>query len=414
MKKKRKIRTELRNGCSRTEVYFSPENYRKLRNNSDLQKDWFVECRFHDPKFKDKYPNGFQFRKRTNCFQTITERKAAMEIYKNDMEILLDKQNYNPITKIFMLSEGFELHRGMDFKSAIEIGMTKLKGSEKHLKDVGVAMRRFCKALDTINYSFLNVENIKIRHILTVFDYLKLTPNYFNKFRQYLSDIFKILIKFDCTDVNPVRDIEKETIEKKFREIISDEELKYVDPFLEKNYYSFYRYRMIFGYSGGRTAEFMRIQKKYVDLEKQEYKVLIKKGKQYTWVTKIIMLDSVPYWKEILEMTDNPDDYIFSVGLVPGPKQIRPYQITKRWERLVKKSEKIKNEKDEVVKVTADFYTLKHKFLDELDKLQDTTPVIPINLAQIVASHKSNATTGIYATGRQSRKNELLKNLRFA
>ena len=79
-----------------------------------------------------------------------------------------------------------------------------------------------------------------------------------------------------------------------------------------------------------------------------------------------------------------------------------------------KMAEKIKNEKDEVVKVTADFYTLKHKFLDELDKLQDTTPVIPINLAQIVASHKSNATTGIYATGRQSRKNELLKNLRFA
>ena len=102
----------------------------------------------------------------------------------------------------------------------------------------------------------------------------------------------------------------------RFREIISDEQLKYVDPFLEKNYYSFYRYRMIFGYSGGRTAEFLRIQKKYVDLENQEYKVLIKKGKQYTWVTKIIMLDAVPYWKEILEMTNNPDDYIFSVGYI--------------------------------------------------------------------------------------------------
>ena len=73
MKKKRKIRTELRNGCSRTEVYFSPENYRKLRNNSDLQKDWFVECRFHDPKFKDKYPNQLSgvMRQRVALIRTL-------------------------------------------------------------------------------------------------------------------------------------------------------------------------------------------------------------------------------------------------------------------------------------------------------------------------------------------------------
>ena len=177
MKKKRKIRTELRNGCSRTEVYFSPENYRKLRNNSDLQKDWFVECRFHDPKFKDKYPNGFQFRKRTNCFQTITERKAAMEIYKNDMEILLDKQNYNPITKVFMQCEGGELYRGMDFKSAIETARLKLSGGEKHLRDVKIALNRFVKGIDELNYAFLNVSDIKIWHIKNTLDYLKISPS---------------------------------------------------------------------------------------------------------------------------------------------------------------------------------------------------------------------------------------------
>ena len=51
------------------------------------------------------------------------------------------------------------------------------------------------------------------------------------------------------------------------------------------------------------------------------------------------------------------------------------------------------------------------QFLDELDSLQDITPIIPI--AQTMASHRSDSTTGIYATGRTRRKNEALKNMRI-
>ena len=54
MTNKRKTKKQLRNGCSRTEVFISPKNYKTLKNKSDLTKDWFVECRFYDPLFKDK------------------------------------------------------------------------------------------------------------------------------------------------------------------------------------------------------------------------------------------------------------------------------------------------------------------------------------------------------------------------
>lgn len=169
---------------------------------------------------------------------------------------------------------------------------------------------------------------------------------------------------------------------------------------------------MIFGYSAGRSSELMKVRKKDVRLEEQEFLVQIQKGRKAVWKTKVITLDAVPFWKEILELAENDDDYLFSVGLVPGEKAISPSQITRRWNRLVKKSSKILDDAGNPVKVTADFYTLKHKFLDELDALEDAAPIIP--LAQAAASHTTNRTTGIYATGRERRKNDKLKQLKLA
>ena len=412
MKKKRKIRTELRNGCSRTEVYFSPENYRKLRNNSDLQKDWFVECRFHDPKFKDKYPNGFQFRKRTNCFQTITERKAAMEIYKNDMEILLDKQNYNPITKVFMQCEGGELYRGMDFKSAIETARLKLSGGEKHLRDVKIALNRFVKGIDELNYAFLNVSDIKIWHIKNTLDYLKISPSYYNKFRQYLSDIFKVFLEYGCVDSNPVRDISKKKINPKVRELISMNKLIYIDKFLKEKHYSFYRYRQIFYYSGSRTAELLRIQRKHVNLDKQEFLLQIRKGAYYNWVTKPINDAALNYWKELCDISTSPEDFIFSKKLVPGSVPNSPAQITKRWNTHVKNNKDIKDDEGNIIEVAEDFYSFKYMFLDKLDEIQHEGKGSDFNLAQTAASHTSNNTTGIYTVNRKRREVEFLKHVR--
>lgn len=408
----KKPRTELRNGCSRTEVFVSPKNYKSLRNKSDLKKDWFVECRFYDPNFAGKYPNGFQFRKRLNGYETIIERKEAAEVYRDMMLIELDDKHFNPITKSYMHSETGEFSPNMDAYTALEEARKKIDGSESHKKQIRCCVARVNQAMKSLNYDFLNISDIRLFHIKNTLEYLKLPEYTYNKYRQYLKKVFDELIEYGCVESNPCRDISKKKHTPELREIISEDQLKFIDPYLKSNFPDFYRYRMIFGFSAGRSAELLRVKKKDVNIEKQEFIVQIQKGKKYVWATKIITLDAVPFWREILDMAQSNDDYLFAKGLVPGSKPIKPYQITKRWDRLVKKSDKIKNDNGEILRVTADFYTLKHKFLDALDAIDDMAPILP--LARTAANHTSDRTTGIYATGRQSRANERLKQLRLS
>ncbi len=58
-------------------------------------------------------------------------------------------------------------------------------------------------------------------------------------------------------------------------------------------------------------------------------------------------------------------------------------------------------------RITADFYSLKHSFLDLLDGINTSD----ISVAQQMASHRSDKITGIYAVGRARRKNEFLKTI---
>ena len=70
----------------------------------------------------------------------------------------------------------------------------------------------------------------------------------------------------------------------------------------------------------------------------------------------------------------------------------------------------------EVIKITADFYTHKHNFLDKIDEMHESAKVVPIsseNPAKILANHKSDKMTGVYAIGRSKRKNEALKKINF-
>ena len=114
---------------------------------------------------------------------------------------------------------------------------------------------------------------------------------------------------------------------------------------------------------------------------------------------KVIMPKAIPFWSEILNECDSDDDFLFTRGLKPSLVPTKPYQITKRWKRLVK----------DKYNITADFYALKHLFLDELDKASN--PVM--NLSKGMASHQTNVTEKVYLVGREKRKNEVLKNIQL-
>jgi len=142
----------------------------------------------------------------------------------------------------------------------------------------------------------------------------------------------------------------------------------------------------------------------------------IRKGSYYKEVLKPILLNVIPYWTEILALSNNPTDYLFTRGLAPSETPTQPYQITKRWKRLIKDKMCFKDgelieikslEKGDknFERITADFYSLKHLFLDELDKFS--------SLAGTIAGHTTDVTERVYLIGREGRKNEALKNIQI-
>ena len=126
------------------------------------------------------------------------------------------------------------------------------------------------------------------------------------------------------------------------------------------------------------------------------------KGSHPQETTKVILQEVLTLWKEMMHNA-KPNDYLFARGLVAGDKPIQPYQITNRWLRLVKRSDDIKDQNGKLLKVTADFYSLKHSFLDTL----------PEEMARLLASHTSSTTTAIYRVNEEKRNLELLKNMKL-
>ena len=52
--------TKTFQGCSYTDLWVSPANWQKATK-KDLDKDWYVQCTFFDPRHEKKYPQGFPF-----------------------------------------------------------------------------------------------------------------------------------------------------------------------------------------------------------------------------------------------------------------------------------------------------------------------------------------------------------------
>jgi integrase len=209
--------------------------------------------------------------------------------------------------------------------------------------------------------------------------------------------LYSALVDDDILEYNIIKDIKKKKIQKNIRAVLSDDDFVKICEHLQNSNYSFFRYVIIFFYSGARTTELLQLQKKHINIENQEIKIIIKKGKIFNQVIKAIPLSALPYWKDLYQMASE-NDFIFSKGLLPGAKSINPDQITKRWYRLIKKK----------FNISEDFYSLKHKFLDYIDGNSLSSE----NLASIHASHTSNKiTNSVYLVNKKQREIDKLKKL---
>ncbi|MCT4324233.1 site-specific integrase [Elizabethkingia anophelis] len=389
---------ELLNGCKRTEIYTSPKDYKNIKSEKDLKKNWFVECVFYDPTC----PKPFPYRKRMNSYKTLEMRKIAMDQAKKLMEKTLDIDNYNPIKRVFMRG-----HSGLTpktfFADALTLALGKLKTYPKgkakekkpneysyhYVKQIRCAVTRISEKLIHLGYEFTPISEVETFHVNNILENLDLPDYTFNKFIGYASKIFKIIKSAGCIKTNPCNDIDRKEHAHPERETLNDRKLHYVFYYLQDNHYEFFRFCKIFFLSGARESELMRVQKKDVDINNQEYKVTILKGGPPRIVTKVIIPEAIASWEEVLELCTSEDEFLFSKGLVPGDIPINPTQLSRRWKRHVKNSIEIKDQYGEVITVTEDLYSLKHLFLDKIDEAQMNAQLnivkdTGVNLAVIV------------------------------
>lgn len=407
------------NNCTRTELWGSPSNWETTTSKASLKKIWSIQCDFYDPLFKKKYPKGFSFRKKVNKFKTIEERRAAIKLMMIEIPKLLDQKGYNPITKKFMVPEikpvSGTLHQKLNFIEALRINYTTQTISIGVKKEIKRIIAKVETSAVDLNIEFPICE-MHSGHVRDLLDNLNLTPNEYNKYLTHISIILSDLVEKRMLFHNPIRDIKKKKTTKKLRETLEISELQQIFDYLKVNHYEFYRYGIIFFHSGSRSSELFRLQTKDVNLRKQEYKLTIQKGNHYKEVMKPILLNVIPYWTELLSQSSNPNDYLFTRGLIPSETPTQPYQITKRWKRLIKDKMVFKNGiliKKSALEVgdknynliTADFYSLKHLFLDELDRIS--------NLAGAIAGHTTDVTERFYLFGSEGRKNDKLKTIQM-
>jgi len=386
--------------CAYSDLWVHPENWKTLTSQKSLKLDWRVECKFYDPKFKEKYPKGFLFRKKLNRFRSLEDRKAVIETWLKEIPKLFEDKGYNPITKKYMIPElkpvPGTLHPKLNFTEALKIAYPLLSVSEGVIKELRRIVAKVEESAINLKLEFPICE-IHSGHIRDLLDPLGLTNNEYNKFLTHLSIVLSDLVEKRIVFHNPIRDIKKKKTVKKIRETLELDEPNKIFKILKNDNYTFYRYGMIFFHSGARTAELFRVQKKDVNLSKQEYKVTILKGSVSKEVIKVILPNVLSFWTEIVQECTDDDDFLFTRGLKPSLVPIQPCQISIRWRRWVKKK----------YNVTADFYALKHLFLDELDKASDAA----FNFSKGMASHTTNVTETVYLVGREKRKNEALKKI---
>lgn len=397
--------TNLVNGCSYTDIWVSPADWKTITSKASLKQEWYLQCQFYDPLFKEKYPKGFSFRKKVNKPKTIQERRIIITMLLKEIKFLFESKGYNPITKSYMISEpepevNSEINPDTPFIEALNYAFSKMTVADSTYKDIQGIINKIKASSEQLRYEDMPVSEIKRKHIRYIIDNLEksegtFSGHKFNKYRTYLQSLYNELVDYEVVESNIIKDIRKKKTTKTTTETLSLEERTAVYNQLKPHFPEFLRFSILYFHSGGRIAEMLRLKAEHVELDKLRYKILVKKGASYKWMYRAIKEIALPYWKEALQDAKK-DHFVFSVGLLPGDTSIRREQINRRWRTHIK----------EKLNITADFRSLKHSNLDEISaqlSLKDAANAAGHTSTDMVAKH--------YAVGENARAMERIQKM---
>lgn len=381
-------RLPLPNGCSCTPLIIQPSDWK-----TNVKKDWSIFFRFYEPGHP---PRAVNLRSMNHIKDLPGRKKYTRDLL--DGWTLQLRKGYNPRLKEIVLPQDAEISSLHPLVPALRFALGKLKGVRGYIIDVESSINGIQKNIGDLQA--VDVGSIRTKDLEQILEACAKTNPRFsayrhNRYRTYLIKLFSILKKHQVVASNPAIEIERLKAVKKIRRTTSAEERKKISDHLQEASYPFWRFLQIFFHSGSRESELMRLRARDVNLQKQTFICLVKKGKQYREEEGIIKNSILPLWKEILQEA-KPDQYLFSKGLLPGDKPIRPDQVGRRWALHVKKK----------LKIEADLYSLKHTNTSAVASILSDEDAARIN------KHTSTAmVVSIYDVDRKDRQAERLKNI---
>lgn len=448
------------NGCYRSEIKVKPANWNTKRSSTTVP--WRINYRFYDPAFANnpKFKKGKQVKiLGMNHVANLEERQAITKALIDREKHKINVKGYNPITGAYMAPQEPEisdaakdLSSTTPFIQALKIIFSELTFEHDTWRGIEKVMRFFEQSAILLKKDKVPLVEIKARDIKLILDNCKnltvtrvtnkrvlvkgkmriekhcvagkmvsvkvetVTPkvwsdNEHNVFLKYLSILFSELERQEIIEYNPIKKIPKkdtsiEDPDLVKRKVLTPEQRRQIHISLIVDLPEYLRYINIFYHSGARIKEIMKVQGKNVDLAGQRFKVLIKKRKKWVWVWKTIKDVALPYWISALDGC-GLEDYVFSRGLQPGPKSIRPEQVGRRWRLHIKKKLGIDSRQ----------YDLKHlhttEIINELEKLKAELTFDPLQAAAEHNSHTSTAMVrNIYDVDNDKREHNKVKGLK--
>lgn len=394
---------QLPNGCSCSTPSVFPKNW-KTGGSALMQVDWRIQYYFRDPSNPDCPKQGkLKVIKGMNSFKTLAERRlATKKLLDNEIHMLVD-QGYNPLAKSYMAPEivtAGSIAPGTPFIPALHQALSHLSVINHTSIEIKSIINSVEAAARDLGLSKISVDHVARKHIKAILAQCgktnpKWSNNRFNKFRGYLMMLFKELVEQEAVPANPLRDIAKKPTVKKIKKTLTLQQRKDIDESLAERFPEFRNFIHLFFHSGGRKPELLQLKPGMVNLERQVYRCVVKKRKDYTEVERTIKTIAIPFWKYFLE--NCPDDhFIFGPRFKPGLKPMGQEMPTNYWKEYVKQN----------LGIDVDFYSLKHLNTTEVVDALDEEAAAELN------AHTSTAmVVAIYDVKQKQREHKRLKDL---
>jgi integrase len=402
MQKQEISRLKLPNGCTCSPISVTPKNWKQVKK---ITGPWRIHYRFYDPA--EPMPKQVTL-KNMNQHKDLAQRKESVEfLIENEIRML--EAGYNPFHKkvISASKNKYDIGTATFFIDALYRVLDRInieKGTKKEIRNYIIPNVQ--KAAVHLDFHRLFISEVKRKHIIFILDHVRevsdhFTDNTFNHYRKYLRILFSELVQVEAIETNIIKDIPVRAVEKTQRKVLNEAERIFINKHLQEKYPEFHRFLHIFFHSGARISELLRLKGSGVKLDTQQFKAVVKKGRQQRTSWRPIKNIAMPFWTLAMEGCGD-DDYVFSKGLLPGAVAIAPKQVTRRWYEHIKKQ---KFEIDGIeTRITADFYSLKHLNTTEIVDRLDEQAAADLN------AHTSTAmVVKIYDTKQKERKSDKIK-----